>query len=140
MTSTTIAGYLADTLAAAGVERIWGVTGDSLNGLAYSLDQGNAIRWMHTRHEEAADFAAIAKGAGFFSVRVEESEDVATALKAAFDHPGPAVVDVVTSKHELAMPPSIEIAQAKGFSLFMLRAIMSGRGDEIVELARTNLR
>ncbi len=47
---------------------------------------------------------------------------------------------MVTSKHELALPPSIELAQAKGFSLFALRAIMSGRGDEILELARTNLR
>ncbi|MCC8392915.1 ubiquinone-dependent pyruvate dehydrogenase [Paraburkholderia sp. MMS20-SJTR3] len=86
------------------------------------------------------DFAAIAKGAGIFGIRVEESEDVAAALKQAFDHPGPALVDVVTSKHELAMPPTIELAQAKGFSLYMMRAILNGRGDEIVELARTNLR
>ena len=86
------------------------------------------------------DFAAIAKGAGIFSIRVEESEDVAEALKTAFAHPGPALVDVVTSKHELSMPPKIELAQAKGFSLYMLRAILNGRGDEIVELARTNLR
>jgi len=86
------------------------------------------------------DFAAIAKGAGIFSIRVEESEDIAQALKAAFAHPGPALVDVVTSKHELAMPPKIEFAHAKGFSLYMLRAILNGRGDEIIELARTNLR
>ena len=63
MARNTIAGYLADTLAAAGVERIWGVTGDSLNGLAYSLDQTGSIRWMHTRHEEAAAFAAGADAA-----------------------------------------------------------------------------
>jgi len=86
------------------------------------------------------DFAAIARAAGIHGVRVEESEDVAAALREAFSHPGPALIDVVTSKHELALPPSIELAQAKGFSLFMLRAIMSGRGDEILELARTNLR
>ncbi|MGF6920389.1 hypothetical protein OKW28_004586 [Paraburkholderia sp. 40] len=58
----------------------------------------------------------------------------------AFAHPGPALVDVVTSKHELAMPPKVELAHAKGFSLYMLRAILNGRGDEIVELARTELR
>jgi pyruvate dehydrogenase (quinone) len=86
------------------------------------------------------DFAAIAKGAGIFSVRVEESEDVADALEKAFAHPGPALIDVVTSKHELAMPPQVQLEQAKGFSLYMLRAILSGRGDEIVELAKTNLR
>jgi hypothetical protein len=62
------------------------------------------------------------------------------ALKAALAHQGPALVDVVTSRHELAMPPRIELAHARGFSLYMLRAILSGRGDELVELARTNLR
>ncbi|MCX4161061.1 MULTISPECIES: ubiquinone-dependent pyruvate dehydrogenase [Paraburkholderia] len=86
------------------------------------------------------DFAAIAKGAGIFGVRVTESETLAEALRAAFAHPGPAVVDVVTAKHELAMPPKIQWAQAKGFSLYMLRAVLSGRGDEVVELANTNLR
>ncbi|MGF6725382.1 pyruvate dehydrogenase (quinone) [Paraburkholderia sp. GAS41] len=86
------------------------------------------------------DFAAIAQGAGIFSIRVEESEGVEAALRQAFAHPGPALVDVVTSKHELAMPPTIQLEQAKGFSLYMLRAILSGRGDEIVELAKTNLR
>ena len=63
MARYTIADYLAKTLAAAGVERIWGVTGDSLNGLAYSLDQLGSIRWMHTRHEEVAAFAAGADAA-----------------------------------------------------------------------------
>ncbi|SAK92630.1 pyruvate dehydrogenase [Caballeronia calidae] len=86
------------------------------------------------------DFSQIAKGAGIWSVRVEESEQLENALREAFAHKGPAVVDVVTSKHELAMPPTIELSQAKGFSLYMLRAVLSGRGDEIVELARTNLR
>jgi len=86
------------------------------------------------------DFSQIAKGAGIWSVRVEDSEQLEGALRDAFAHDGPALVDVVTAKHELAMPPSIELSQAKGFSLYMLRAILSGRGDEIVELARTNLR
>lgn len=86
------------------------------------------------------DFAAIAQAAGIFGVRVEDSEQLELALQQAFNHAGPAVVDVVTSKHELAMPPKIELAQAKGFSLYMLRAVLNGRGDEIIELAKTNLR
>jgi pyruvate dehydrogenase (quinone) len=86
------------------------------------------------------DFAAIANGAGIYSERVEDSEGVADALRRAFAHPGPAVIDVVTAKHELALPPKIQWAQAKGFSLYMLRAVLSGRGDEVVELATTNLR
>ena len=48
--------------------------------------------------------------------------------------------DVVTAKQELIVPPKIKLEQAKGFSLFMLKAIISGRGDEVIELARTNLR
>jgi pyruvate dehydrogenase (quinone) len=63
MAKHTIADYLAKTLEIAGVERVWGVTGDSLNGLAYSLGQLGSIRWMHTRHEEAAAFAAGAEAA-----------------------------------------------------------------------------
>jgi pyruvate dehydrogenase (quinone) len=59
----TIADHLAQTLAAAGVERIWGVTGDSLNGLSDSLNRMDSIRWMHTRHEEVAAFAAGADAA-----------------------------------------------------------------------------
>jgi pyruvate dehydrogenase (quinone) len=64
---------------------------------------------------------------------------VEAALREAFAHPGPALVDVTTAKQELAMPPKIELAQAKGFGLFMLKAILNSRGDEIVELAETNL-
>src|SRR5580692_2084364 len=63
MAKQSIADFLAKMLAAAGVERIWGVTGDSLNGLAFSLDQVGGIRWMHTRHEEVAAFAAGADAA-----------------------------------------------------------------------------
>jgi pyruvate dehydrogenase (quinone) len=63
MGKNTIADFLAKTLAAAGVERIWGVTGDSLNGLTDSLDRLKSIRWMHTRHEEVAAFAAGADAA-----------------------------------------------------------------------------
>src|SRR5476651_2166212 len=59
----TIADHLAGTLEAAGVQHIWGVTGDSLNGLSDSLERMDSIRWMHTRHEEVAAFAAGADAA-----------------------------------------------------------------------------
>lgn len=61
-------------------------------------------------------------------------------LSDLFDHPGPVLIDVVTAKQELGIPPKIKLAQAKGFSLYMMRAIMSGRGSEVLELAKTNLR
>jgi pyruvate dehydrogenase (quinone) len=50
------------------------------------------------------------------------------------------ILDIVTAKQELIMPPKIQLEQAKGFSLYMLKAIINGRGDELVELAQTNLR
>ena len=54
-------------------------------------------------------------------------------------HDGPALLDVVTATQELSMPPTIELEQVKGFSLWLLRAVMSGRGDEVIDLAKTNL-
>lgn len=89
---------------------------------------------------ENPDFAAMARAMGVKGVRVEASDDVDAALREAFAHPGPALVDVVTARQELVMPPKIQLEQAKGFSLYMLKAIINGRGDEVVELARTNLR
>ncbi|MFL9856256.1 ubiquinone-dependent pyruvate dehydrogenase [Paraburkholderia madseniana] len=88
----------------------------------------------------ATDFAAIAAAAGIFSIRVEQSEDLPDALRRAFARPGPALIDVVTAKHEIALPPKVQWAQAKGFSLYMLRAVLNGRADEVVELAHTHFR
>jgi pyruvate dehydrogenase (quinone) len=88
----------------------------------------------------ATDFAAIAEAAGIYSIRVEQSEDLPDALRRAFARPGPALIDVVTAKHEIALPPKVRWAQAKGFSLYMLRAVLNGRADEVVELAHTHFR
>ncbi|MCU5774996.1 ubiquinone-dependent pyruvate dehydrogenase [Erwiniaceae bacterium BAC15a-03b] len=87
---------------------------------------------------ENPDFAAIAAACGVKGIRVEKASEVDAALEQAFAHDGPVLVDVITASEELAMPPQIKMEQAKGFSLYMLRAIISGRGDEVVELAKTN--
>ncbi|MDQ1158210.1 pyruvate dehydrogenase (quinone) [Sphingomonas sp. SORGH_AS 950] len=85
------------------------------------------------------DFAAIAREMGYFGVRVTRSDALEEALRAAFAHDGPALVDVVTETQELIMPPKIQAEQVKGFSLYAARAVLSGRGDEVIELARANL-
>src|SRR6266487_5650544 len=54
----TIADLLVDTLVAQGVERIYGVAGDSLNGITDSIRRQERVRWVHVRHEETAAFAA----------------------------------------------------------------------------------
>ena len=84
------------------------------------------------------DFAAIAEAAGIKGIRVEKASDIDTALQDAFAYEGPVLIDVITATEELAMPPQIKFEQAKGFSLYMLRAVISGRGDEVIELAKTN--
>ncbi len=85
------------------------------------------------------DFAAMARAMGIHALRVEDPGDLPGAVADILAHDGPALLDVVTAKQELSMPPTIGAEQMKGFSLYVLRAIMSGRGDEVVDLAKTNL-
>ena len=88
----------------------------------------------------STDYAAIARGAGIEAIRVEDSEELEGALAHALSRPWPVLVDVVVAKHEIALPPKIEWAHAKGFSLYMLRAVLNAKGNEVVELATTWLR
>jgi pyruvate dehydrogenase (quinone) len=89
---------------------------------------------------ENPNFAAMANAMGLLGIRIEDSAEVEPALRRAMAHDGPVLVDAVTAKQELAMPPKIALEQAKGFSLFLLKAIINGRGDEVLELVQTNLR
>jgi pyruvate dehydrogenase (quinone) len=89
---------------------------------------------------ENPDFAKVAQAAGLFGVRVEEPEALEGALRSAFQHDGPAVVDVRVNREELILPPKITMEQLTRFGLWTAKAVLSGRGDEVLELARTNLR
>jgi Thiamine pyrophosphate enzyme, C-terminal TPP binding domain len=84
-------------------------------------------------------FAKVAEAMGMFGARVERPEQLEPALQAAFSDNGPAVIEVLTRRLELAMPPTITLEEAKGFSLYMLRTVMNGRGNELIDLAKTNL-
>ena len=72
-------------------------------------------------------------------MRAERPEQVKTILNQALEHEGPALVDVAVNRQELLVPPSINLEQIKGFTLYMVKAILNGKGDEVVDLARTNL-
>jgi pyruvate dehydrogenase (quinone) len=85
------------------------------------------------------DFAALARSAGLLGLKAETAKDVRPMLQQAFEREGPALVEVAVHRQELSMPPTITLEQATGFGLFMLKAVLSGRGDEIVDLTRTNL-
>ncbi|MFE6997388.1 ubiquinone-dependent pyruvate dehydrogenase [Microbacterium sp. NPDC057659] len=89
---------------------------------------------------ENPDFAAVAQALGIFARRVERSEDLLDAVAEVLAHDGPALLDVVTERQELSMPPAIKADQVKGFALYALRTVMSGRGDELLDLAKANWR
>jgi pyruvate dehydrogenase (quinone) len=84
-------------------------------------------------------FAAMAEAVGIRGIRVEDPAEVGGAIAEALAHEGPVLVDAVVNRTELAAPPSITLEMAKGFTLYMVKAIMSGRGDELIDLAKTNL-
>ena len=54
-------------------------------------------------------------------------------------HDGPVLVDAVVSRTELPIPPAVTAEMAKGFTLYMMKAVMNGQGSEIIDLAKTNL-
>jgi pyruvate dehydrogenase (quinone) len=85
------------------------------------------------------DFAKMAVAAGLLGLTAEAPEQVRPMLVEALKHKGPALVEIVVDRQELAMPPTITLDQMTGFSLFMLKAVLSGRGDSIVDLAKVNL-
>ena len=85
------------------------------------------------------DFAKIAEGAGVLGLHVDDPEGVRPALEQAIAHDGPVLVDIAVNRQELAMPPSLKLDQIVDFNLYLIRAILNGRGDEIIDLARTNL-
>jgi pyruvate dehydrogenase (quinone) len=194
-----IAELTIECLEMAGVRRIYGVVGDSLNGITETLRKRKSISWVPVRHEEVAAFAAgaeahisgelavcagscgpgnlhlinglydchrsrvpvlaiaahipspeigrlnnpnfasIAEAAGIKGIRIEDPSKIEPGLRAAFGHKGPAIVDVIVNRQELSLPPKIMLNRAVGFNLYAMRAILNGRGDEIIDLAETNL-
>jgi thiamine pyrophosphate-dependent acetolactate synthase large subunit-like protein len=115
----TVADQFAEVLATAGVKRVYGIVGDGLNGLTDSLRR--------------------AKQVGIRAIRLEAAGEVEEGIAESLTRDGPVLVDVVVNRTELALPPSITVEMAKGFTLCMVKAILSGRGDEVIDLARTNL-
>ena len=85
------------------------------------------------------NFAAMAEAVGIRGIRLERPNEVEDGVAAALAHDGPVLIDAVVNRQELAMPPAVTVEMAKGFTLFMVKAVMSGRGDELIDLARTNL-
>jgi pyruvate dehydrogenase (quinone) len=86
------------------------------------------------------DFAAVARAAGAYGVRVEKPKHLAGALKEAFAHKGPALVDVVTDPNALSIPPKIKAEMVTGFALSASKIVLDGGVGRMLQMARSNLR
>jgi pyruvate dehydrogenase (quinone) len=85
------------------------------------------------------NFAKMAEAAGLLGLTAETPDQIRPMIAAALEHDGPALLEVPVSRQELSMPPKITLEQVKGFGLFALKAVLSGHGDELIDLADTNL-
>jgi pyruvate dehydrogenase (quinone) len=88
---------------------------------------------------DETDFAQLATSCGFLGLRVTRASDLEAKVKELLAHNGPSLLDVKVQRQELSMPPTITVDQARGFGLYLLQAVLSGRGDEVLDLAQTNL-
>jgi len=89
---------------------------------------------------ENPSFAEVARAIGLHGIRIEHPSELDESLRAGFAHDGPTVIEVMTARQELSIPPGITAEQAKGFTLWATRSILSGSGDEVLQVAKTNLR
>jgi len=85
------------------------------------------------------NLAKLGEAAGLLGLRAETPDQVRPMIKQALEHDGPALVEAIVNRQELSMPPTITLEQMRGFTLFTIKAVLSGRGDEIIDLAKTNL-
>jgi pyruvate dehydrogenase (quinone) len=86
------------------------------------------------------NFAAMAQAMGIKGVRVEAPQDLPAAVREVLQHDGPALLDVVSARQELVMPPATTFDEAHKFGMFMLKAVLDGRAGELIDLAKVNLK
>jgi pyruvate dehydrogenase (quinone) len=195
--STTVAEQFVEVLVAAGVKRVYGIVGDSLNGLTEAIRHHRQIEWIHVRHEEVAAFAAGAEahlinglfdchrsqvpvlaiaahipsreiGSGYFQEThpqtlfrecnhycelVSSASQMPRTLEMAIrEATGKRGVSVVVIPGDVALQPAVDAPPpsaasllppravvTKGFSLYMVKAILNGQADQVIDLAQTNL-
>jgi pyruvate dehydrogenase (quinone) len=85
------------------------------------------------------NFADMANAMGILGVRIDRPQQMEEGIARALKHDGPALVDVVSTRQELIMPPTTTYDEAKHFGIFTLKAVLDGRFRGLVDLAKTNL-
>ena len=86
------------------------------------------------------DYSAIARAVGIHSVRVDKPADLRSALGDGLNHPGPALIELVTDPNVLEIPPHLTGEQVRGFALASAKVVLGGGVGRMLELARANLR
>jgi len=86
------------------------------------------------------NFAAVSEAVGLLGVRVEDPANISDGLERILSYDGPALLDVVTDKNVLAMPPKATIEQATGFSLAMMKMVFTGRTRDVLDTVAANWR
>lgn len=85
------------------------------------------------------DFSRVAEAIGFRGWRVEQAEDLDAAVQAWLAEPGPALLDVVTDRFELVMPPNVKPGEVAGMALYSAKAVLGGRGRDVVGIVKNLL-
>lgn len=111
---------------------------DSLNFVELEMKAAGFV--THATDLNSPNLAAVADAVGMKGFRVEKPGELEDAVRAFMAHDGPALLDVVVERDELTLPPSIKAEQAAGFALFAIRTVLSGRGTELIDLAKANFR
>jgi len=86
------------------------------------------------------DFIKLAESMNISAWEAKESKDVEQALSNGFKHNGPAIINIFTDSNALAMPPSINFDQVKGFAQSMAKLMMNGKFAEIVDTTKSELK
>jgi pyruvate dehydrogenase (quinone) len=86
------------------------------------------------------NFAKLAEAIGIMGVRIEDPDDVSSGIRRALEHPGPALIDVVTDPNAISKPPHIAADQVRGFGVAMMKLVLSGHVDEVVDTIEGNIR
>ena len=84
------------------------------------------------------NFAKVAESMGLFSIRVDDSDLLEAAMQTFLTHSGPALLDVKTSTDELVMPPEIKASQVMGMALYSMKASLSGKIGDVMNLLVDN--
>ncbi len=85
------------------------------------------------------NFAAMAAAMGIKGVRVERPQELQAAIQEVLSHDGPALLDVVSARQELILPPTTTLDEAWHFGMFTMKAVLDGRVGELIDLAKVSL-